>query len=516
VIVAPDREIAIRCRGVSMNFGAVRALRPCDLDVSPSSIHALVGQNGAGKSTLLGIMAGRIRPASGSVEVFGADQSLGDPRAARAAGVVGIYQELTTVPATTALENVFLGQWPSRHGLLSKKKMLGAFQQLCRRLGVSIDPMAICRTLSVADQQLLEIMRALQFNARIILFDEPTASLAPTERRALFRVMRDLRSSGHSMVFVSHNLGEVLDLADEISVFRDGRRIGSAPTHEWTKSKIISAMLGRDMDDIYHRRAGSKLDGNPILLRATNVTVPGILHSVDIELRREEVLGIGGLAGSGRTSLLRALAGVEPKASGSLWIDGTTRPWPRSPRMARTYGLALVPEDRKSQGLIAQMTVMENIAIGNLQRSIRHGFLSRDMLRDATVAVAERFRLDQKRLGEEVTKLSGGNQQKVLLARWWYDKPKVLMVDEPTRGIDIAAKSEVLDSLRDFANQGIGVIVVSSELEEVVSLADRVIVLAEGHRVQELPSMTAQITVAEILSAAFKLDGAHSAGSADR
>jgi rhamnose transport system ATP-binding protein len=309
-------------------------------------------------------------------------------------------------------------------------------------------------------------------------------------------------------VFVSHNLDEVLDLANEISVFRDGRHIGSAPTAEWTKSKIISAMLGRDMDDIYHRRAGKKLNGKPNLLHATNVVVPGAVHSVEIDLRRGEILGIGGLAGSGRTSLLRALAGLELKATGSLWIKGAERPWPQTPRTARTYGLALVPEDRKNQGLIPKMTVMENIAIGDFWRSAFRGILSRELLHNATVPVAERFRLDRTRLFEKVSKLSGGNQQKVLLARWWYDRPDVLLVDEPTRGIDIAAKSEILDALRDFADQGLGIIVVSSELEEVVSLADRVIVLAEGHRVQELPSASAQITVAEILSAAFKLDNA--------
>ena len=491
-----------------MNYDAIRALHPCDLDVRVSSIHALVGQNGAGKSTLLGIMAGRIVPATGTVEVFGINQPLGDPRAARAAGVVGIYQELTTIPAMTALENVFLGQCRSKCGFVSKRDMVAAFHDLTGRLGVSIDPMAVCRTLSVADQQIIEIMRALQFNARIILFDEPTASLAPYERQALFRLMRDLRSSGHSMVFVSHNLDEVLDLANEISVFRDGRHIGSAPTAEWTKSKIISAMLGRDMDDIYHRRAGKKLNGKPNLLHATNVVVPGAVHSVEIDLRRGEILELAvSLVLVGPVCCEHWLD-LELKATGSLWIKGTERPWPQTPRTARTYGLALVPEDRKNQGLIPKMTVMENIAIGDFWRSAFRGILSRELLHNATVPVAERFRLDRTRLFEKVSKLSGGNQQKVLLARWWYDRPDVLLVDEPTRGIDIAAKSEILDALRDFADQGLGIIVVSSELEEVVSLADRVIVLAEGHRVQELPSASAQITVAEILSAAFKLDNA--------
>jgi rhamnose transport system ATP-binding protein len=286
VTTSLNKEVAIRCRQVSMNYDAIRALHPSDLDVRTSSIHALVGQNGAGKSTLLGIMAGRIVPAAGTVEVFGISQPLGDPRAARAAGVVGIYQELTIIPAMTALENVFLGQWRSKLGFLSKKEMIVAFHGLTARLGVSIDPMAVCRTLSVADQQIIEIMRALQFDARIILFDEPTASLAPFERQALFRLMRELRSSGHSMVFVSHNLDEVLNLADEISVFRDGRHVGSAPAAEWTKSKIISAMLGRDMEDVYHRRAGKKLNGDRNLLRATHVVVPGAVHSVEIDLRR--------------------------------------------------------------------------------------------------------------------------------------------------------------------------------------------------------------------------------------
>jgi ABC-type sugar transport system ATPase subunit len=500
------RQVAIRCHGLAKNFGAIQALHPTDFEVKVGTIHALVGQNGAGKSTMLGIIAGRIPPSAGTVEVFGETASLGDPRSARAAGIVGIYQELTVIPAMSAVDNVFLGQMPSTRGMLARKPMRRQFDAMARRLGVTIQPDAESRALSVADQQILEIMRALQSEARIILFDEPTASLANPERRALFRLMRDLRDREHSMVFVSHNLDEVIEIADEITVFRNGRLVATRPTKEWVKSSIVAAMLGEDMGDVYRRRAGTGDRSKPLLMRAHNVTVPGALHCVSIDLRQGEVLGIAGMVGSGRTSLLRALAGLEPGSSGSLEMHGKTVLWPHAPRAARRAGIALVPEDRKTQGLVLKMSAMENVALGDLGRGTFRGLFSRSTLRTAMMKIARRFRFDTARLGHDVSDLSGGNQQKALLARWWFSRPDVLLVDEPTRGIDIGAKGEILDALRDFASEGTGVVIVSSEFEELVSLADRVVVLAEGRQVKELDAASSPLNMEAILNAAFEVD----------
>ena len=497
---------AVRCRGVEKTYGAIRALHPVDLDVQPGTIHALVGQNGAGKSTLLGILAGRTRANAGTVEVFGTLEALGDPRTARRVGIVAIYQELTIVPAQSAVANVFLGQTISRSGLLSEQAMRQRFVDLAHRLDVRIAPDAEARTLSVADQQILEIMRAVQSEARIILFDEPTAALAPAERTALFRLMRDLRANGHTMLYVSHNLDEVLDISDDVTVFRNGRLIASAAVAEWSKPKLVGAMLGEDVGDIYHRRLGRRPAGDRELLRAEDVDVPGAIGGVDLSLMPGEVVGIGGLVGSGRTTLLRALAGLEVTATGNLWIDGKKRPWPRTPHAARGLGIALVPEDRKLQGLVLGMSAMENIALPRLRDSKRYGLLSDERMRGSAEGVSRLFRLDPSRLRHPVHQLSGGNQQKALLARWRYCRPKVLLVDEPTRGIDIGAKGEILDCLRAFADDGIGVVIVSSELEEIVAVADRVLVLAEGRLVGHLDAGRGEVSVAAILNEAFRVE----------
>lgn len=506
---APSNAPVVRCSGVAKNYGATRALSDIDIEVRPGTVHALVGENGAGKSTLLGVLAGRVRPSSGGVEVFGEPVDFGDPRAARAHGIVAIYQELTIVPALSAIANVFLGQPLSRGGMLSEGAMRARFSRLCERLGVSIDPEVEARRLSVADQQLLEIMRALEAEAKLILFDEPTAALAQPERVALFELMRDLREDGVTMVFVSHNLDEVLDISDDVTVFRNGRLQASRPTSEWTKGRLVEAMIGGEVSDLFAHRRGSPAQNPAEILHAERVTVPGAIEDVEITVGRGEIVGVAGLVGSGRTTLLRALAGLEPAATGSLRISGQEVSWPRTARRARALGVALVPEDRKTQGLVLGLSAMENIAMSDFGRVTRGGLVSRRRMRERAGEAAGSFGFDPARLGEAAGNLSGGNQQKALLARWRYQTPKVLLADEPTRGIDVGAKGEILDTLRRFADEGIGVVVVSSELEEVAAVADRVIVLSEGRGVQELRAGDGGVPVAEMLNAAFKVEEKH-------
>jgi len=503
--------VAIACQRVEKMFGLIRALHPVDLEIRTGSIHALVGQNGAGKSTLLGILAGRIRQTGGGVEVFGTPVALGHPRTARAAGIVAIYQELTAVPALSAVANVFLGQTLSSGGLLSEAAMRRKFCELAARLDVRIAPEARAGTLSVADQQILEIMRAMQSDARIILFDEPTAALAPAEREALFRVMRDLRRSGHTMLFVSHNLDEVLEIADAVTVFRNGRLVATGPVAGWSKSRVVSAMLGEELGNIYHRRPGHIADADVTrpLLQVEALRVPGAIEDIAFSLTRGEVVGLGGLVGSGRTTTLRALAGLEPTATGNLWIEGMPQAWPRTPRAARALGIALVPEDRKTQGLVLGMATMDNIALAHLSAATRFGLMSERRLRAAAERVSRPFRLDPSRLGHPVHQLSGGNQQKALLARWRHCRPRILLVDEPTRGIDIGAKTEILDALRAFADDGVGVVIVSSELEEIVAVADHVLVLAEGRPVGQLDAGRGEVSVGAILNRAFEVETAN-------
>jgi ABC-type sugar transport system ATPase subunit len=507
---------AIAVAGVSKRYGATAALTGIDLDVPAGTIHALVGENGAGKSTLLGILAGRVEPTEGEVRVFGEPATFGSPRAAHAAGIVAIYQELTIVPALSAVANVFLGQTLARHGLLSERVMRERFRALCERLNVSIAPDVPARRLSVADQQLLEIMRALQAQARIILFDEPTAPLAPPEREGLFRVMRDLRADGVTMLFVSHNLDEVLDLADDVTVFRDGRRTQSGPAAEQTKTSLIAAMLG---DAGHDAVAASATDGSGTvrrrraarseLLRVQDVTVRGALAGARLTVHAGEIVGIGGLVGSGRSTLLRALAGLVRPAEGEMFVAGVPVRWPRTVRESLRHGIALLPEDRKDQGLVLGRSAMENITLAALDKVARGTVISERSMRRAATAAAEPYGFDPRRLDETARNLSGGNQQKLLLARWAHRPPRVLLADEPTRGIDVGAKAEILDTLRGLAAQGLAVVLVSSELEEVAAIADRVVVLSHGRHAGELDGAERPITVKDILHVGFEVREIH-------
>jgi ABC-type sugar transport system ATPase subunit len=511
-------------------YGNTRALKGVSMSIVKGTVHALVGENGAGKSTALGVVAGRVAPTSGHVEVFGQELHYGHPRFSRRAGVVAIYQELTIIPALSVEANVFLAHPLSRAGFLSEREMRARYRGLCERAGVNAHPPGtLARDLSVADQQVLEILRALVSDAQIILFDEPTASLAVPEREALFRLMRTLRENGVTMVLVSHNLDEVLDIADYITVFRDGMRVVTEDRANFTKSTLVEAMIGKEGDSrltaeflegtgehadvpvqaavAAPMKSRSSRGGSPVLA-ASGVTVPDAISDVSIEVHAGEMVGIGGLVGSGRTSLLRALAGLTPKSTGRMWIDGREVSWPHTVRKARSYGIALIPEDRKTQGLVLPMSVMDNIALSDFGKSARAGFLSRRSVRQATAEMGTAFGLSKSRLEDEAWQLSGGNQQKLLLARWKYATPRILLADEPTRGIDVGAKAEILRSLESMAAEGLGIVIVSSELEEVVAVADRVIVLSEGLQVGTLDSAEGHITPHDILNLAFRVDHA--------
>lgn len=514
-------EVAVTYRGISKRYAAVQALAAVDLDLEAGRVHAFVGENGAGKSTCLGVLAGRIAPTTGEVRVRGEDFRQGDPRAARKAGVVAIYQELTIVPALSAQANVFLGHPLARTGVLRERAMRTRYLALCQEVGVEAVPDRVpAGTLSIAEQQILEIMRALVADAQVILFDEPTASLALHERTALLQLMDRLRRSGITVVFVSHNLDEVLEIADTVTVFREGLITARAERQAWDKGRIVKEMLGDKVDGrLMHglledkpapvsSRRRPTTAGEP-LVRVEGLTVPGTLYGVDLEISGGEILGIGGLVGSGRTTTLRALAGLEPGAKGALWVDGTRRRVPRSVREARRLGVALIPEDRKGQGLVPQMDAMNNVALGNLGRVSRWGVLSRRRMAASAGAAATQFGFDSARIGELSANLSGGNQQKLLLARWRLNPPRVLLADEPTRGIDIGAKAEIMAALERMAEDGLGIVVVSSELEEVCAISDRVTVLTEGNHAATLDCEEAAITPKRIMSAAFNLEADH-------
>jgi len=495
-------EPAVRLRQVVKRYGGTTALKGIDLDVRAGTIHALVGENGAGKSTCLGAIAGRVQPDDGRLAIFGQDVGAISPRRARGLGVVTVYQELTMIPRLSAQANVFLGQTKARWGWLRDREMRTRYAKLCEELDVACYPDVEAGTLSVADQQLLEIMRALIADARIILLDEPTASLAPHERNVLLNVMRGLRDRGITVLFVSHNLDEVLQVSDVITVFREGSIVLQTRPAETTKKSIIEGMLGRPLSDsAIQRRARPQSDVSRI--RVEGLTVANGVTDISFDLAPGEILGLGGLVGSGRTTVLQALAGAVRANSGEMWIDGESVRWPRTPRQARSLGFALLPEDRKTQGLNLVRSGADNILISDLKAVSQRGFLNERRMTTASERAATGFGIKAATLKKPAGTLSGGNQQKLLLARWGHSVPRILLADEPTRGIDVGAKQEILEHLNRLAGQGLSIIVVSSELEEVVEISHRVLVLVEGRAVGLLDNADGSLNEHEVLQTIF-------------
>lgn len=504
---SPDRA-AISCRGLGKAYGRVRALDSVDLDIREGTIHALVGQNGAGKSTCLGLLAGRQEPTEGTIEVFGEPAVLHSPRDGIKLGITSIYQELTIVPSLSTQANLFLGSETTRYGVLSERQMRATLRQLNDRLGVSIPPDVAAGQLSVADQQMLEIMRALQVDSRVILLDEPTAALSLTESRALLAIMKELRAHGTTMVLVSHNLEDVLDVSDDITVFRDGKVTMPAAAEIRDKGRLVTAMLGPSGLEpgqvaIKDHARPQRVPGSKELLRVEGLTVPGAVTDISFRLMEGELLGLGGLVGSGRTTVLRALVGLGPRTSGELWVEGEYVKWPSSPHAALRLGIAMIPENRKTEGIVLDSSSSLNIAVGNLTRATRSGILSKAGLASSTVQAAKDADFAPSRLANTAGTLSGGNQQKLLFARWDYAPVKVLLADEPTRGIDILAKAVIAEKLVEKCERGVGVILASSEMEEVTDLCSRVVVLREGRTVGELDQGGGAITVDRILNLSF-------------
>jgi ABC-type sugar transport system ATPase subunit len=496
---------AVRLAGLEKKFGGVRALKGIDLTIGSGQVHALVGENGAGKSTCLGVLAGRVTPDSGDVEVFGEAAPLGNPKAARQRGVASIYQELTIVPDLSTQANVFLGGDRKRLGFLRERNMTGSFHRLCADLGIEIQADRPAGELSIADQQLLEVMRAVTLDPQLILFDEPTAVLAPREREVLYRIIRSLRDEGRTVVFVSHNLEEVMQLSDYVTVFRDGELVSSRPVADWSKDSLVEAMLDEDLSaqqQAAAERPSSVRQGVRPALEVSGLAVGRNVHGVEFAVMPGEILGLAGLVGSGRSTTLRAIAGAQKPLAGEMSLAGESVGWPRSVRAATRHGIFSIPEERRRSGLVMESSGLENIILSDLGAAATMGFLGRHPGLQKAREAARAVRFDEARLHEPVENLSGGNQQKILLARAVYRSPSVLLADEPTRGVDVGAKAEIIASLRALADSGMAVLVVSSEFEELEEACDRVLVLAKGHLVGSLEKEL--ITADEMLRLSFR------------
>ena len=483
--------------GIGKRFPGVQALADVDFEVTAGEVHALLGENGAGKSTLLKILSGAQRPDSGSIEFEGRTVELATPHAAQRQGIVTIYQEFNLVPHLTIAENVFIGREPRRGGFIQWRAMAAKTRAITERLGLDLDPHALVRDLSVAEQQMVEIARALSMESRLIVMDEPSSALSSTEVEKLFRIIRDLRAQGLSIIFVTHRLDEVKEICDRFTVLRDGRRVGGGDVATTSVAEIIRLMVGRAVDSLFQRRAATA--AGDVALRVVGLTRRGnpqdphatVLDNVTLEARRGEILGLAGLVGAGRTELARAVFGADPFDAGEILIDGAPAAI-RSPRDAIRHGIGLVPEDRKQQALFLALAVDTNISLAALGDLMRWGvFVDETAERALVEQYRQTLNIRMASPQQLVANLSGGNQQKVVLARWLALKPKVLIVDEPTRGIDVAAKVEVHNLLFQLADAGIAVIAISSELPEVMAISDRIVTMCEGRMTGEVAGAAA-------------------------
>jgi inositol transport system ATP-binding protein len=491
--------ILLRLNALSKRFPGVQALADVSFDVRRGEVLGLLGENGAGKSTLLKIISGALAPDDGNIEWQGAAVAIADPQTAQSLGIVTIYQEFNLVPALSVAENIYIGREPRRFGpFIDWAKMLADTKVVTNRIGLGVDPQTEVSQLSVAEQQMVEIARALSINSRLIIMDEPTSALSAAEVSRLFDIIRALRRDGVSIMFVTHRLEEAMAICDRFTVLRDGRLVGARERAAITIPAIIEMMVGRVASELYRRPARRHKAGE-IRLQARGIssvqgrrTIHGTtLHQVDLDLRAGEILGLAGLVGAGRTELAGAIFGVDPIASGSLTVDGRAVRV-RSPEDAIRVGMGLVPEDRKRQALFLQLAVRNNFSITSLGQFLRAGIFV-DERREAATLQTYRKSMNVRMTGPEqlVSNLSGGNQQKIVLARWLALNPKILIVDEPTRGIDVAAKAEVHELLDSLAGRGIAVLVISSELPEVMSIADRIVTMREGRITGELAASEA-------------------------
>nr|WP_225312051.1 sugar ABC transporter ATP-binding protein [Microbispora cellulosiformans] len=473
--------------GIGKSFLGVRVLGGVDLEVSAGEVHAVVGENGAGKSTLMKILAGVHAPDEGTIEIDGRSVAFGHPVEAQRAGVAIIYQELTLLPERTVAENVFLGREPVRRGLVDRAAMETATGELLKSLGEeSFGPRDLVRRLSVARQQVVEIAKALSLNARIVVMDEPTAPLADHEVELLYTLVRRLTARGIAVLYVSHRLREIFDLADRITVLKDGALVTTTEASSLDTAGLVRLMVGRELDSYYPPRAA---DPPGEVLLSVRGGGNARLRDIDLDLRAGEIVGVAGLQGSGRTELAKALFGAEPFTTGEM-----TPRRPRSVREAIAAGIGLVTEDRKAEGLLLNQRVRDNALL--VARAT-----GAPQPRTGVERLLERVRLSPPRPAQEVRLLSGGNQQKVVLAKWMTVAPRVLLFDEPSRGVDVGAKAAIHDLMRELARDGMAILMISSELPELIGMSDRIVVLRDGRLAGELPAGSTEEAVMSLAAA---------------
>jgi ribose transport system ATP-binding protein len=492
--------------GVSKAFAGIHAVRDVTLSLERGHILGLIGQNGAGKSTLMNIVGGVVRHDAGSMQLNGAAYAPRGPSDARRGGIAFIHQELNLFTNLSIAENIFLNAFPRRFGgyLIDREKLAENARELLRQVNLGLPPETPLDRLSPGERQLVEVARALQANAEIIIFDEPTTSLTKRETDRLFALIGNLRTAGKSMIYISHILADVTALADDIAVLRDGAVVATGARSEFDIPRMITAMVGRPIDTLYPARRSKPQ--SEILLSAKGVGAPGVLHDVGFDLHRGDVLGVFGLMGSGRTELARVLFGLDPHDTGAVSI-GSRQQTHASPRSRIRNGMAFVTENRREEGLLMNTSIAENMALASLPRfaATPIEFIARGQMNEAAARMADALSLKAASLEIPAKSLSGGNQQKVVLAKWLMSEPSIFLLDEPTRGIDVGAKYDIYSIIDRLASEAAGVLFISSELEELTAVCDRILVMSRGEIVGEF--QRSDFKAENILAAAFREPG---------
>ncbi len=495
----------IEMTGIRKAFAGVVALQDASLHVVPGEVHAIIGQNGAGKSTLIKILTGVYRKDSGQVSLDGNESKISTPREAQDAGIATIYQELSLVPLRSVTENVMMGYEPrTRFGMIDWKSAHIKTEEILRRFGIEIDVKAQLGTYSTAIQQLVAIARAVSMKAQLVIMDEATSSLDDQEIEILFGVIKELKKEGVAVLYISHFLDELYQICDRVTIMRDGQTVGQHVVKDTTKLGLISEMLGRDPEEIEAAGmtglgGGEKTTPGDMLLEATNMASKQGLKDVSLSVRAGEIVGLGGLLGSGRTEAARALFGLDDLAQGTITRRAGIDQW-NTPAQAIKAGVGYLTEDRKREGIIPHMSVRENMTLALLPKLKKMGRVDRKRETELVARFITSLGIKTSGMEQPIRELSGGNQQKVLLARWLAIDPKLLILDEPTRGVDVGAKFEIQSIIRDYVEKGLGVLLISSEFEELVEGADRIVVLQDGYSVNELqnPGVTEESLIAAI------------------
>jgi ABC-type sugar transport system ATPase subunit len=471
-------DTILRMESISKAFPGVQALDEVTFEVGAGEIHALVGENGAGKSTLMKVLTGALGKDEGQIILRGAAVQIESPSDSQNLGISMIHQELSLIPNLTVGQNIYLGREPRGRlpGFIDWKSLYSDAQEILDRLNLDVDARTEVLGLSIAQQQMVEVAKALSLEADLIAMDEPTSALTGPETEVLFEVMRSLRGQGVGLIFISHRLGEVFQIADRVTVLRDGQHIGTEPIEALDEDRVVKMMVGRDLGELYPKEPAQQ---DEVVLEATNLEDGYELRGVDLKLHRGEILGIAGLVGAGRTALAETLFGIHPATKGEVRINGQPVKI-KSPAEAIRAGMGFVPEDRKQQGLFLNMAVRENIVMSAMDKITRWGVVNFKRADRISHEFVEKLDIRTPSLRQRIRNLSGGNQQKVIIARWLTLNPRVLILDEPTRGIDVGAKAEIHNLMNQLAKDGVGVLMISSELPEIMGISDRMLVMREG------------------------------------